>query len=51
MNNKDFQKVYPYMCSKCGKFNHTLREYCEFCGAHNTMILAKKADYKSKGHA
>ena len=51
MNNKDFRKTYPYICSECGEFNHSLREYCENCGAQNSLISAKKADYKASGHA
>ena len=51
MNNKDFRKTYPYICSECGEFNHTIREFCESCGAQNTMVSAKKTDYKVTGHA
>jgi hypothetical protein len=48
MNTKLFKKVYPYICSSCGKFNHTLTEYCETCGLQNTMQLASKQDYKER---
>ena len=46
MDTKLFKKVYPYICSSCSEFNHTLTEYCESCGAQSTMHLATKHDYK-----
>ena len=48
MNAKEYRKIYPYFCTSCSAFNHTLREYCESCGAQNTMRVGEKADYKNK---
>ena len=45
MDQKLYKKTYPYICSSCGKFTHTEREYCESCGTKNTIIKAKKQDY------
>ena len=47
MNLKEYRKVYPFLCSSCGSFSHTFREYCESCGAQNTVSEAKKEDYKN----
>jgi rRNA maturation endonuclease Nob1 len=48
VNIKEYKKTYPFVCSECNQLNHTLREFCESCGAQNTMHSAKKEDYKNK---
>ncbi|MFW9772409.1 MAG: hypothetical protein ACFFB4_04765 [Promethearchaeota archaeon] len=42
---KNYMKTFVYICSNCHKFSHTLREYCESCGAKNTLKHASKEDY------
>ena len=46
IEKKLFKKTYKYICSNCGKFSHTFREYCEFCGTKNGIRKAKHEDYK-----
>ena len=46
MDQKLYKKTYPYICSSCGKFTHTLRDYCESCGKQGAIVDAKKEDYK-----
>jgi uncharacterized OB-fold protein len=46
MDKKLFKKTYKYICSSCGKFLHTFREYCEFCGEKDTVREATKEDFK-----
>ncbi|MBY9018099.1 MAG: hypothetical protein KGD66_04630 [Candidatus Lokiarchaeota archaeon] len=47
MDLKLYKKTYPYICSSCGEFAHTLREYCEICGKKDSIVNAKKQDYKN----
>ncbi|MFX0032913.1 MAG: sialidase family protein [Candidatus Hodarchaeota archaeon] len=44
---KNYMKTFKYICSNCHKFSHTLREYCESCGAKNTLKFASKEDYRN----
>ena len=46
MDKKLFKKTYKFICSECGEFSHTDREYCENCGSHNSIRSAKGNDYK-----
>ncbi|MFX0028906.1 MAG: hypothetical protein ACFE8B_06840 [Candidatus Hermodarchaeota archaeon] len=51
MNKLDiklFKKTYPFICDKCGEFAHTEQEYCDKCGASNSLRKAEKADYKKQ---
>lgn len=43
---KSYMKTFIYICSNCHKFSHTLREYCESCGAKSSLRLASKEDYR-----
>jgi uncharacterized OB-fold protein len=43
---KLYKKTYPYICSNCGKFTHSQREYCESCGNKGSIVKASKEDYK-----
>lgn len=46
VDTKLFKKTYPFICDKCGEFAHTDQEYCDKCGASNSLRKAEKADYK-----
>jgi uncharacterized OB-fold protein len=48
MDSKLFKKTYPYICKDCGEFAHTQHEYCDKCGAKNSLRIAEKADYKKR---
>lgn len=47
MNKKLFKKTYKYICSSCGEFSHTERDYCEACGEKGSIHKAIKQDYES----
>jgi len=47
MDGKLFKKTYPYICSKCLEFTHTMYEFCDKCGAEASIRKAEKADYKN----
>ncbi|MFX1235739.1 MAG: hypothetical protein ACFFBY_14490, partial [Promethearchaeota archaeon] len=42
---KDYTKTFRYICSNCHEFANTLREYCESCGAKDTLKRATREDY------
>lgn len=46
MDKKLFMKTFKYICSECGEFSDSLREYCEKCGAKESIRIATKNDYK-----
>ena len=46
MNENLFKVTYPYICSNCGAFAHTIYEFCEKCG-EPALRKAKKEDYKN----
>jgi rRNA maturation endonuclease Nob1 len=50
MDIKLFKKSFPYICDKCGKFAHTEFDYCDKCGAENSLRKATKQDYKKHKH-
>ncbi|MHA1192768.1 MAG: hypothetical protein ACTSP9_10790 [Promethearchaeota archaeon] len=47
MDLKLYKKTYPFICSSCGDFTYTKREYCEVCGKKDTIVSATKEDYKN----
>ena len=47
MDQKLFKKTYIYICSSCGIFSHTKREYCEGCGMQGSIGDASKQDYRN----
>jgi uncharacterized OB-fold protein len=47
MDKKLFKKTYKYICSSCGEFLHTFREYCEYCGEKDSVRDATKEDYEN----
>jgi len=47
MDTKLFKRTYPYICNKCGEFAHTKQEYCDKCGATDSLTKAEKVDYKN----
>ncbi|MBY8989817.1 MAG: hypothetical protein KGD58_03605 [Candidatus Lokiarchaeota archaeon] len=47
MDTKLFKRTYPYICNKCGEFAHTKQEYCDKCGAADSLRKAEKVDYKN----
>jgi len=46
MDAKLYKKSYPYICSNCKEFTHSIRDFCESCGKEGTIVAAKKQDYK-----
>jgi hypothetical protein len=44
---KTYTNTFKYICNECHKFAHTLRKYCENCGAKDTLKLASKEDYRN----
>lgn len=42
---KDYMKTFRFICSNCHEFANTLREYCERCGAKDTLKRASREDY------
>lgn len=47
MNKKLFRKTYPFICSVCGEFTHTRREFCEKCGTKDSIGKASKDKYEN----
>jgi rRNA maturation endonuclease Nob1 len=46
MDKKLFKNTYKFICSSCGEFSHTNRDYCEVCGKQDTIHKASKKDYE-----
>ncbi|MFX1470678.1 MAG: hypothetical protein ACFFB8_18730 [Promethearchaeota archaeon] len=46
MKDKLFRRTYQYICTECREFSHSLYDYCELCGAKNSLRTANKDDYK-----
>lgn len=42
---KIFQKTFPYICNDCGEFTYNQYEFCEKCGAENSVRKAMIEDY------
>jgi len=42
-----YMKTFPYICDKCKKLSYTFREYCENCGAKDTIRDATTKDYET----
>ena len=42
---KLFRISFPKVCSKCGGLANMEREYCESCGAQNSLREVTKEDY------
>ena len=45
-NQAEFSKAQPYFCETCKTFLTTFREFCENCGANNSLRKATKKDYE-----
>jgi len=46
---KVFKKSFPNVCTKCGSLSNMTREYCETCGAKDSLRDTTKEDWeKSK---
>jgi uncharacterized OB-fold protein len=50
MDKKLFKKTYKYICSSCGEFSHSPRDYCETCGKEGSIREATKGDYEKYWH-
>ena len=46
MDKKLFKIAYKFICSECGEFIYSDREYCETCGSQNSIRSATRKDYK-----
>lgn len=44
-DRKAFLKAQPFICDNCNRFTDVLREYCEHCGAKNSLRKATKEDF------
>ena len=42
---KTFRITYPCICTKCGKLSTMERDYCENCGAKDSLRAINKDDY------
>ena len=42
---KLFRESFPHICDKCGALANTEREFCETCGAPESLRVVTKADY------
>jgi protein-S-isoprenylcysteine O-methyltransferase Ste14/ribosomal protein L37E len=42
---KIFQKTFQYICNDCGEFSYNQYEFCEKCGAKNSVRKAMIEDY------
>ncbi|MFX0040114.1 MAG: hypothetical protein ACFFB9_05040 [Promethearchaeota archaeon] len=42
---KTFRRTFKYLCDNCKEFIDSYKEYCEKCGAQNTIREATKEDY------
>ena len=45
--NRIYKETYKYICSACGNFAHTLRDYCEICGEKGSLREANAEDYEN----
>ena len=45
MKWKTFRATYPYLCTNCGKLSNMEREFCENCGAKDSLREITKEDY------
>ena len=49
MDSKLFKKTYQFVFDSCGKFTHTLTEFCEKYDK-NSLRKATRDDYKKLKH-
>lgn len=45
---KTFRRTFQYLCDNCKEFTDSDKEYCEKCGAQNTIREATKEDYMKR---
>ena len=45
-DRKEFLKAQPFFCDECKTFTDLLKEYCENCGAKDSLRKAIKNDFK-----
>lgn len=43
---KVFRMSFPHVCNKCGALANMEREYCEVCGAQDSLRKVTKEDYE-----
>jgi len=43
---KLFRRTFPLICTKCGKLSNMKREYCENCGAQDSLRETTKEDHE-----
>ena len=42
---KLFRQSFPHVCDKCGALANTERDFCETCGAPDSLRKVTKEDY------
>ena len=42
---KLFKKTFPHVCKECATLSNMFREYCESCGAQDSLRPVTKEDY------
>ncbi len=42
---KIFIKTFPHVCKECAALSNAFREYCETCGAQDSLRRVTKKDY------
>ena len=45
---KLWKQAFPCVCVKCNNVLNMEREYCEYCGAKDSLRASNKSDYKEK---
>ncbi|MHA2429416.1 MAG: hypothetical protein ACXACC_00145 [Promethearchaeota archaeon] len=45
---KTVRNFLPYICTNCGEFSSTEKEYCEHCGKRDTLRKTTREDYEKQ---
>ncbi|MFX1391861.1 MAG: hypothetical protein ACFE9Z_17490 [Promethearchaeota archaeon] len=43
-----YKSTFPFICDSCKQFTHTFAEYCENCGAKDSLREATPKDYEKE---
>ena len=44
---KTFRAAFPYICTNCGEFSNSEKEYCEKCGNKDILRKTTREDYEN----
>jgi predicted nucleic acid-binding Zn-ribbon protein len=45
---KVFKQSFPHICTKCGSLSNMIREFCETCGAKDSLRATAKGDWEKE---